>query len=185
MRVLSFFLVFFIANVFASSTYEEELGCLRFLETRDSSYLPWETNSFKPEFLVKNIGYVPLKNYHASVYFRIPQNKTIQKPADDWHTPESVPSLRHLGNNVWELDMHFNKHILYGGDSLTEGNVGLHLTDWSSFEKIVCGIALKDSAGKVIFGSEPSAKECLEYKQVDADEPVYTLLNKWSFKWLE
>ena len=42
-------------------------------------------------------------------------------------------------------------------------NVGLHLTDWSPFDKTVCGIALLDSEGNVIFGKAPSVEECKAY----------------------
>ena len=84
-------------------------------------------------------------------------------PVDDWYTPVSKPSLKNIGENVWELDMYFGTYILYPNESVVEGNIGLHLTDWSSFDKLVCGIALLDSEGNVIFGSIPSVKECKTY----------------------
>jgi hypothetical protein len=89
-----------------------------------------------------------------------------------------------LGSNVWELDMHFNKHILYGADSIVEGNIGVHLTDWSEFEKVVCGLALKDSSETLIYGHEPSVKECLEYNPQSL-KPVYTMFYRRLFPWQE
>lgn len=55
------------------------------------------------------------------------------------------------------------RYILYPGESAEEGNIGLHLTDWSAFDKTVCGIALIDSEGNVIFGKIPSIAECKSY----------------------
>jgi len=79
---------------------------------------------------------------------------------DVWYTPESQASAKNVDGRVWMLDMHFNKHILYPGDSVSEGNIGLRLTDWSLFDKTVCGAALKDKDGNVLFGREPNAVEC-------------------------
>ncbi len=84
------------------------------------------------------------------------------------YTPASKPSLSHLGENVWELDLFFGRYLLYPGDSVSEGDVGLHLTDWSAFDKTVCGIALTDSEGNVIYGKVPTVAECKSY-----DSPNY------------
>jgi len=152
------------------------------LSFKDSS--PWEKNTFKPELTIKNTGYVPLQNYHALIYLRFPANKTPNIPMDSWYTPESAPNLKHLGSDVWALDVHFNKHILYGADSVVEGNIGVHLTDWSEFEKVVCGLALKDSSGTIIYGHEPNVKECLEYKPQSL-EPVFAIFYRGRFPWQE
>ncbi len=48
----------------------------------------------------------------------------------------------------------------YPGESVTEGNVGLHLADWSAFDKTVCGMALFDAEGDLIYGSIPTVEEC-------------------------
>lgn len=124
---------------------------------------PWEINFFKPKVLVKNTGAVSFKNYHAKLWFRVPEGKELNIPADDWYTPVSKPSLKNISANVWELDLFFNKYILYPGESVEEGNVGLHLMDWSLFDKTVCGIALTDSEGNVLFGKVPSVEECKSY----------------------
>jgi len=122
---------------------------------------PWETNTFKPRITVKNTGSVEFSNYHAQLWFRVPQGKNLSIPSpDDWYTPESQPSVMNVGGRVWKLDLHFDKHILYPGDSVSEGNIGLHFTDWSGFDKTVCGIALKDKDGNILFGKEPSIEEC-------------------------
>lgn len=124
---------------------------------------PWEKNMFKPQVSVSNTGGVNLQNYHAKMWFRVPVGKTLQQPPKDWYTPESRPSLANIGGNVWELDMYFDRHILYSKESVTEGDVGLHLTDWSDFDKTVCGIALLDSEGNVIYGQIPSVEKCESY----------------------
>ena len=126
---------------------------------------PWESNMFKPQVTVSNTGKMNLEKYHAKMWFRVPAGKTLQPPPEDWYTPESRPSLKNIGENVWELDMYFDKHILYFKDSVTEGNVGLHLADWSDFDKTVCGIALVDSEGNVIYGQIPSVETCQSYDQ--------------------
>ncbi|MDR2999967.1 MAG: hypothetical protein LBU89_01775 [Fibromonadaceae bacterium] len=129
---------------------------------------PWETNTFKPRVTVKNIGSIALSDYHAQLWFRVPQGKNLHIPAPNaWYTPESQTSARNVGGRVWMLDMHFNKHILYPDASVSEGNIGLNLTDWSTFDKIVCGIALKDKDGNILFGREPSVEECESYKGPD------------------
>lgn len=124
---------------------------------------PWEKNMFKPQVTVSNTGSVNLQNYHAKMWFRVPAGKTLQPPPEDWYTPVSRPSLANIGKNVWELDMYFNEYILYSKESVTEGNIGLHLTDWSDFDKTVCGIALLDSEGNVIYGQIPSVEKCESY----------------------
>ena len=118
---------------------------------------------FKPRVSVSNTGRVNLQNYHAKMWFRVPIGKNLELPPEDWFTPESRPSLTNIGGNVWELDLYFDSHILYPKESVTEGNIGLHLTDWSGFDKTVCGIALLDSDGNVIFGQMPSVETCESY----------------------
>ena len=128
-----------------------------------SDSAPWEINAFKPQVTIKNTGTIALKDYHAKLWFRVPEEKSLYIPADDWYTPVSKPGLKNIGENVWELDMHFDTYMLYPKESVIEGNIGLHLTDWSSFDKLVCGIALLDSEGNVIFGKTPSVAECKAY----------------------
>lgn len=135
------------------------------LSWHDSS--PWETNAFKPLVSIKNTGAVPLKNYYAKLWFRTPVGKELYIPVDDWYTPVSKPSLFNLGENVWELDVFFNLYLLYPGNSVSEGDIELHLTDWSAFDKTVCGIALTDSDGNVIYGKIPTVAECKSYDSPD------------------
>jgi len=134
---------------------------------------PWETNAFKPRVSVKNTGSVALSDYHAQLWFRVPQGKTLS-PLEVWYAPESSPSVKNVGGSVWMLDINFNKHILYSGDSISEGNIGLHLTDWSMFDKTVCGIVLKDKDGNVLFGKEPSVAECESYNGPNLLLPQYS-----------
>jgi len=46
-----------------------------------------------------------------------------------------------------------------------------HLADWSNFDKTVCGVALKDENGNILFGKEPSVAECESY---DGSQLIYT-----------
>ena len=142
-----------------------------------SDVAPWENNMFKPQVTVKNTGSVALKDYHAKLWFRVPDGKELYIPVDDWYTPYSRPTLRNNGENVWELDLSFNEYILYPGDSVIEGNVGVHLKDWSAFDKTVCGIALMDSDGNVVYGNIPSVSECKSYDTPSLLEPLYV----WRF----
>lgn len=59
--------------------------------------------------------------------------------------------------------MYFDTYMLYPNETVVEGNIGLHLTDWSDFDKLVCGIALLDSEENVVFGKVPSVNECKTY----------------------
>ena len=138
---------------------------------------PWESNIFKPQVTVKNTGSVALKDYHAKLWFRVPDGKELYIPVDDWYTPYSRPTLRNSGENVWELDLRFNEYVLYPGDSVIEGNIGVHLKDWSVFDKTVCGIALIDTDGNVIYGKIPSVSECQSYDAPSLLEMQYV----WRF----
>lgn len=59
--------------------------------------------------------------------------------------------------------MYFDTYMLYPNETVVEGNIGLHLTDWSDFDKLVCGIALLDSEENVVFGKVPFVNECKTY----------------------
>jgi pimeloyl-ACP methyl ester carboxylesterase len=135
---------------------------------------PWEANAFKPRVTVKNTGSVALSDYRAQLWFRVPQGKSLSS-LNIWYAPESSPSVRNVGGRVWMLDVFFNKHILYPGDSVSEGNIGLNLTDWSLFDKIVCGIALKDRDGNILFGREPSVAECESYDGPGLLLPLFSM----------
>ena|GEM_PF-821680 len=114
---------------------------------------PWETTTFKPQFTIQNTGAAPLANYHALYYFQLPAGKALQPPASDWYTPDAQLSARSLGNNLWVLDVLFDKYILYPGQTIVERDMGLRLVDWSTFDKTQVGLALTDSMGNVIAGS--------------------------------
>ena len=136
-------------------------------------------NTFKPRFTIANTGDAPLSDYHAELYFRVPQGKTLAIPTpDDWYTPEAVPSAKNIGGTVWKLDLHFDKHILYPADSVSEGNIGLHLTDWSSFDKTVCGVVLRAEDGTVLSGKEPTVQECESYSELPMYSGFMGLLKK-------
>ncbi|WP_405327741.1 esterase/lipase family protein [Fibrobacter sp.] len=138
---------------------------------------PDETNYLKPAVTIKNTGSVSLRNYKAKIWFRVPEGKELYVPADDWYTPNSIPSLTNMGENVWELVMSFKKFILYPGESVKEGDVGVHLKDWSTFDKTVCGMALLDAEDNVIFGSVPTVEHCKSFDEPGLLTPLYT----WKF----
>ena len=132
---------------------------------------------FKPQVTVENTGTIALKDYHAKLWFRVPEGKELYIPVDDWYTPVSKPSLENVGENVWELDMYFDEYLLYPNESVVEGNIGLHLTDWCVFDKLVCGVALIDLEGNVLFGKVPSVDECKSYNEQTLITPQYA----WGF----
>lgn len=138
---------------------------------------PWDKNMFKPQVSIKNTGTLALKDYHAKLWFRVPEGKELYIPSYDWYTPVSRPVLNNVGENVWELDLYFDRYMLYPEESVVEGNVGLRLLDWSSFDKTVCGIALVDSEDNVIFGSVPSVEKCKSYDAPSLLETQYV----WGF----
>ena len=138
---------------------------------------PHEKNYLKPSVTVRNTGSVSLQNYKAKLWFRVPDGKELYVPTDDWYTPNSKPSLVNVGENVWELVMNFNKFILYPGESVSEGDVGVHLEDWSAFDKTVCGMALLDAEDNVIFGSVPTVEHCKSFDEPGLLTPLYT----WKF----
>jgi len=118
-----------------------------------SDAAPWETNDFKPQFTIKNTGTTSLSNYHALYYFNVPAGKSLQQPANNWSATDASLSVRSLGGNLWVLDVNFNKYILYPGQTIIEGNMGLNLVDWSAFDKTQVGLALTDANGNVIAGA--------------------------------
>ena len=118
------------------------------------------------------------KGQHSNKWANSPQESRRRCLADDWHTPEAVPSAKNIGGTVWKLDMHFNKHILYPADSVSEGNIGLHLTDWSNFDKTVCGVVLRAEDGTILSGKEPSVQECESYNELPMYSGFMGLLKK-------
>jgi pimeloyl-ACP methyl ester carboxylesterase len=138
---------------------------------------PYEENTLKPQVIVKNVGLVALRNYKAKLWFRVPEGKELYVPIGDWYTPVSTPTLSNIGDNVWELSLNFDKYILYAGQSVTEGNVGVHLKDWSMFDKTICGIALFDENDDVIFGSVPTVDFCKSFNGPSFLTPFYA----WNF----
>lgn len=135
---------------------------------------PHEKNHLKPRVTIKNTGSVSLQNYKAKLWFRVPEGKELYVPGDDWYTPTSIPSLANVGENVWELVMNFNKYILYPGESISEGDVGIHLKDWSLFDKTICGIALLDAEDNVLFGKVPTVEYCKSFDEPSLLTPLYT-----------
>ena len=112
-----------------------------------------EANTWKPEFTVKNTGTAPLKNFRVGYYIRKPEGKSFEMPVSDWYTPNGTPAFRAVSGGVYLLTFDFDAYILYPGESMTSGNVGVHLTDWSAFDKAALGMVIWDDAGKVIYGN--------------------------------
>ncbi len=110
-----------------------------------------ETNNFKPEFTLKNTGNTDLKNYTVRFYLRAPEGKTFT--AEDWFTPEADPSISAIAPNVWKVELTFDKHILYAGQQVFSGNIGIHLEHWEDFSKEMLGLVVIDETGDIIWGN--------------------------------
>jgi len=136
--------------------YSSQTSSLIPVETAEMNWIdavPSDQSTFKPQVTVKNTGSIALKNFHALLYFNVPEGEHLVTPPSDWYTPESQPAAREIGNGVWVLDMLFNQHILYGGESVVEGNVGLNLLNWVPFDKTILGMALVSEDGRILYGS--------------------------------
>ena len=94
-----------------------------------------ESNDTKPEVELVNTGAVPIKDFHVEYYFRVPAGKVLSNPALWPAVDQATPSVRNVGGNLWVLDWHFNEYIVYPGDTITSGMVGLYYSDWSSWNK--------------------------------------------------
>ena len=112
-----------------------------------------ERNVFKPEFKIKNVGSSALKNYKIRGYILAPNGCSFSSPTDDWFTPESIPTLTKVANNVWVLEITFKEHILYPGREIFSGNIGIHLTNWNEFDKVLLGLVVVDENGDILWGS--------------------------------
>ena len=112
-----------------------------------------EKNVFKPEFTVVNTGSTALKNYKIRCYISAPKGSSFEIPVDDWYTPESTPSLTNIAENIWVLEIAFNEHILYPGQSVFSGNIGIHLKNWDEFDKGLLGLVVVDENGEILWGS--------------------------------
>ena len=112
-----------------------------------------ETNVLKPEFRIVNTGSVALRNYRIRGYVSAPAGCSFNTPIDDWYTPESAPSLTKIADNVWMFDIVFDEHILYPGQDVFSGNIGIHLTGWENFDKRLLGLVVVDENGEILWGT--------------------------------
>lgn len=112
-----------------------------------------EKNMFKPEFTISNTGSAPLKNYKIRCYISAPTGKSFDIPIKDWYTPNANPSLKNVAGDIWMLEMTFDKYILYPGQSVFSGNVGIHLTDWQEFDKKLQGLVVVDENDEILWGT--------------------------------
>ena len=112
-----------------------------------------ENNVFKPEFTVVNTGSAALKNYKIRGYISAPKGCYFNVPIDDWYTPESTPSLTNIAENIWMLEIVFDEHILYPGQSVFSGNIGIHLRNWNEFDKSLLGLVVVDENGEILWGT--------------------------------
>ena len=51
------------------------------------------------------------------------------------------------------LEIKFNEHILYPGQSVFSGNVGIHLTSWGEFDKNLLGLVVLDENDEILWGT--------------------------------
>ena len=112
-----------------------------------------ENNVFKPEFTVVNTGSAALKNYKIRGYISAPKGCCFNVPIDDWYTPESTPSLTNIAENIWMFEIVFDEHILYPGQSVFSGNIGIHLRNWNEFDKSLLGLVVVDENGEILWGT--------------------------------
>jgi len=124
------------------------------IQVKDAA--PWDTHSFKPQFTIQNTGTAPLANYHALYYFNVPDGKTLLMPAKNWSAKDASLSVNQVKGNLWALDVYFNKYILYPGQTIVEGDMGINLVDWSDFDKTQVGLILVDAKIKFLAGIVPS-----------------------------
>ncbi len=113
----------------------------------------YEKNVFKPEFTIVNTGSTILKNYKIRGYISAPNGSSFNIPIDDWYTPESTPSLTKITENIWMLEISFNEHILYPGQDVFSGNIGIHLENWNNFDKNLLGLIVVDESGEILWGT--------------------------------
>ena len=126
----------------------------------------FEANLWRPEFKIKNTGSVPLQNFKIRAYIQSPDNKNFAQPTEDWYTPESTPKLTSLAVNVWQLEIAFDSHILYPGQSVSSGNIGMHLTDWGAFNKELLGLVVVDSNGEILWGTPWNGSGVIKYLEL-------------------
>lgn len=88
-----------------------------------------------------------------SPFFSEPNGNSFNAPVDDWYTPESTPSLTKVADNIWMLEITFNEHILYSGQDVFSGNIGIHLEDWNEFDKSLLGLVVVDENGEILWGT--------------------------------
>ncbi|WP_458449631.1 hypothetical protein [Fibrobacter sp.] len=47
----------------------------------------------------------------------------------------------------------FDEHILYPGQSVFSGNIGIHLRNWNEFDKSLLGLVVVDENGEILWGT--------------------------------
>ena len=55
-------------------------------------------------------------------------------------------------SGIWQFEIIFDKYVLYPGQKTVSGNIGIHLTDWTSFDKTLLGLVLLDETGEILWG---------------------------------
>ena len=129
------------------------------------------SNQSSPVISVANTGGTALSNYDVLWYVRAPVGKTVALAT--WYVPDAQTSLRSLGAGLWVVDLHFQTHILYPGQSTPEEKIGLNLSDWSSWDRSgnptavtvsqglvpVSGLVVRDSTGRVLWGNLPNLED--------------------------
>ncbi len=111
-----------------------------------------ERNMLKPEFRITNTGSVALKNYGIRGYVSAPFGCAFDQ-VEDWYTPESTPSLTRIADNVWMFEIAFDEHILYPGQEVFSGNIGIRLTNWEEFDKQFLGLVVVDENKEILWGT--------------------------------
>jgi hypothetical protein len=122
-------------------------------------------NQVSPVISVHNSGGVPLVGYHAQWYVRAPVNKTVA--LQSWYTPDAQATIKSLGDGLWLIDLDFGNHVLYPGQTTTEQQIGLNLSDYSAWDRTgdptqttssqialpLESMVVVDSSGMVVWGN--------------------------------
>jgi pimeloyl-ACP methyl ester carboxylesterase len=115
---------------------------------------PQELNMLRPVLSVQNNSQEVLRNFYVELFIQIPPGKSVAA-IQDWYTPDSDVSLVHFENDVWKIKIDFNQNDLPPGGVVHAGQFGVHLSDWSNWDKTIQSYSIKKASGEILFSSLP------------------------------
>ena len=124
-------------------------------------------NEVAPVIAIRNKGGTPLQNFHAQWFVRAPLGATVA--LESWYTPDAQATLKAMGGGLWMVDLNFSNHILYPKQTTPEQKIGIHISDWSAWDRShnpthtsashglvpVEGMVVRDSLGNILWGNLP------------------------------